>query len=153
MWDEITHAFVAEFTDLSRPSEIVRVVVRLLVAAILGGALGLEREKHGKAAGIRTHMLVAIGSALFVIIGHHGGLADAELSRVLQGLITGVGFLGAGTIIKGSHDEHIQGLTTATGIWLTAAIGVAAGMGREATAILCTVLALIVLALVPKITK
>lgn len=153
MWNDIARTFLAEFADLSQPTEIVRIIVRLLVAGALGGVLGYEREKQGKAAGLRTHMLVAIGSALFVLIPQQNGLEDAELSRVMQGLIAGVGFLGAGAIIKDSHDERIQGLTTAAGIWLTAAIGVAAGLGRESTAILSTVLALIVLSVIPKITR
>jgi putative Mg2+ transporter-C (MgtC) family protein len=143
----------AEFTDISQPAEIVRVILRLLIAAILGGILGYEREQQGKSAGIRTHMLVAIGAALFGLIPQHGGLSEGELSRVLQGLIAGVGFLGAGTIVKGSREEDVHGLTTAAGIWLTAAIGVAAGLGRETTAILSTVLALIVLSIIPKITR
>ena len=80
-------------------------------------------------------------------------MSDADLTRVLQGLIAGIGFLGAGTIVKGGGEEEIKGLTTAAGIWLTAAIGVAAGMGREATAVLSTLLALLILYTVPKITR
>ncbi len=153
MWQEIGGMIVAEFSDLSKPAEIARVIVRLFIAAILGGILGFEREKQGKAAGVRTHMLVAIGAALFVLIPQQGGLSDGELSRVLQGLIAGVGFLGAGTIVKGNGEDRIHGLTTAAGIWLTAAIGVAAGLGRESTAILSTLFALLILAMVPKITR
>jgi putative Mg2+ transporter-C (MgtC) family protein len=78
-------------------------------------------------------------------------MGDAELSRVIQGVIAGVGFLGAGSIVKGGDEASVHGLTTAAGIWLTAAMGVAAGLGREATAILCTLLALIILSLVPSV--
>lgn len=149
-WQEIGATLQEEFSDLPSVSQVVRVVLRLVLAAVLGGALGFEREQKGKSAGLRTHMLVAIGSALFVFIPEQVGVKVADMSRVLQGVIAGVGFLGAGTIIKGKEEENVKGLTTAAGIWLTAAIGVAAGMGREASAVLSTVLALIILALVPK---
>lgn len=149
-WQAIGTTLQEEFSDLPSIPQVVRVFVRLLLAAILGGALGFEREQKGKSAGLRTHMLVALGSALFVFIPEQLGMQVADISRVLQGVIAGVGFLGAGTIIKGKEEENVKGLTTAAGIWLTSAIGVAAGMGREATAVLSTILALIILALVPK---
>jgi len=141
-----------EFSDLPNVSEAVRVTVRLLIAATLGGALGYEREKSGKAAGLRTHMLVSIGAAIFVLVPQQAGVVPADLTRVLQGLIAGIGFLGAGTIVKGesSDDASVKGLTSAAGIWLTAAIGVAAGIGR-ATAFLTTFLALIILTVVPRL--
>ena len=149
-WQEIGTTLQEEFSDLPSIPQVVRVFVRLLLAAVLGGALGFEREQKGKAAGIRTHMLVALGSALFVFIPEQLGMHVADISRVLQGVIAGIGFLGAGTIIKGKEEENVKGLTTAAGIWLTAAIGVAAGMGREATAVLSTILALIILTMVPR---
>ena len=149
-WQEVATTLQEEFSDLPSLSQVVRIVVRLLLAAILGGALGFEREQKGKAAGIRTHMLVALGSALFVLIPEQVGVKVADMSRVLQGVIAGVGFLGAGTIIKGKEEESVKGLTTAAGIWLTAAIGIATGMERESSAVLSTILALIILALVPK---
>ena len=151
-WQEVWDTLRDEFSDLPDAGRATRIVLRLSVAAILGGALGFEREQKGKSAGLRTHMLVAIGAALFVLIPQQAGVSDADLSRVLQGLVAGVGFLGAGTIIKGSGEEEPKGLTTAAGIWLTAAIGVAAGMGRESTAVLSTVLALVILAMHPKVT-
>ncbi len=126
-------------------------MVRLLLAALLGGLVGFQRERRGKAAGLRTHMLVALGAAFFVLIPAQAGMPLADLSRVLQGIITGVGFLGAGTILKRQASEEIEGLTTAAGLWLTAAVGSAAGMGRETSAVLGTVLALIVLSLLPRI--
>ena len=98
-------------------------------------------------------MLVAIGAALFVLIPQQAGASSADLSRVLQGLIAGVGFLGAGAIILGTKQVETQGLTTAAGIWVTAAIGVAAGMGRESTAVLSTLVALFVLSVVPWIVR
>ncbi|AMV28077.1 putative Mg(2+) transport ATPase [Gemmata sp. SH-PL17] len=140
-----------EFSDLPDAAQVTRVVLRLVIAAVLGGVLGYERESKGRAAGTRTHMLVAIGAALFVLIPHLSKVSDADLTRVLQGLVAGIGFLGAGTIVRGSGQEDVKGLTTAAGIWLTAAIGVAAGMGREATAVLATALALFVLHGLPKL--
>jgi len=148
-WDRISATVVSEFSDLPDVEALTRVVMRLLIAALLGGMLGLQREYHGKEAGVRTHMLVAIGSALFVLVPLQAGADAADLSRVIQGVVAGVGFLCAGTILKvsGSGDEQVRGLTTAAGIWLTAAIGIAVGLGREMTGVLCTVLALAVLAL------
>ena len=153
LWGQIATAVAAEFSDLPDVAEFTRLVLRLLLAAFLGGLLGIEREKKGKAAGVRTHMLVSMGAALFVLLATQGGMKDTELSRVLQGVIAGIGFLGAGTILKAEREEKVYGLTTAAGIWLTAAIGVAARLGRESTAVLSTLLALGVLALVPAVFK
>ena len=121
----------------------------LATCSATGGLLGFQRERVGKEAGLRTHMLAALGTAFFVMIPYQAGMPLADLSRVLQGVITGMGFLGAGTILKRPEEEHIEGLTTAVGLWLTAAVGCAAGMGREAS--LGTVLAFIILALLPRI--
>ena len=94
-------------------------------------------------------MLIAIGAALFVLIPQQAGASTADLTRVLQGLTAGVGFLGAGAIILGTRQIETRGLTTAAGIWVTAAIGIAAGMGRESTAVLATLVALFTLTVVP----
>ena len=154
LWQQISDTFVAEFSDFNDVTEITTLIIRLLMAALLGGILGFEREHRGKAAGIKTHMLVAVGSALFVLIPQQAGLSEAELSRVVQGIIAGIGFLGAGAILKkGADEKDLKGLTTAAGIWLTSAIGVAAGLGRESSAILCTLLALIILLFVPRIAE
>lgn len=150
-WHEVWLTLVAEFADITDAKQLTQVSVRLVMAALLGAVLGFEREMKGKAAGVRTHMLVAIGAALFVLVPRMAGADDAALSRVVQGIVAGIGFLGAGTILKG-HDQdasHVKGLTTAAGLWMTAAIGVAAGMGREATALFSTFLALVVLGLMP----
>ncbi len=149
MTEAVIEALRAEFSDVSDPGQLTRLIVRLLLAAALGGALGYEREKSGKAAGLRTHMLVAIGSALFVLVPQQGGMVIGDMSRVIQGIVTGVGFLGAGAIIKHRSEQSVQGLTTAAGVWMTAAIGIACGLGREATAIISTVFALVVLTAVP----
>jgi len=153
MWQEIWNTVLSEFSDIPDATQITRIILRLLVAAALGGLLGYEREQQGKSAEVRTHMLVAIGAALFVLIPQQAGASTADLTRVLQGLIAGVGFLGAGAIIMGTKQVETRGLTTAASIWVTAAIGMAAGMGRESTAILSTLVALFVLSVVPWIYR
>ena len=153
MWQEVWNTVLSEFSDIPDATQITRITLRLLVAAALGGLLGYERESQGKSAGVRTHMLVAIGAALFVLIPQQTGASTADLTRVLQGLIAGVGFLGAGAIILGTKQVETQGLTTAAGIWVTAAIGAAAGMGRESTAVLSTLVALFVLSVIPWIVR
>lgn len=151
-WDEAASTIAAEFSDVGDVAQLTRILVRLLLAAVLGFALGFEREQQGKAAGVRTHMLVSIGSALFVLVPQQSGIEPADMSRVIQGLVAGVGFLCAGTILKQGRDEqHVQGLTTAAGLWMTAAIGMSCGLGREVTAILSALLALAVLSLVPRL--
>ncbi|VTU18640.1 putative Mg(2+) transport ATPase [Variovorax sp. PBL-H6] len=153
-WDQIAATVAAEFSDVGDVAQLTRIAVRLVLASVLGFVLGFEREQQGKAAGVRTHMLVAIGSALFVLIPQQTGIEPADMSRVIQGLVAGVGFLCAGTILKQGRDErHVQGLTTAAGLWMTAAIGMACGLGREVTAVLSTLLALAVLSLVPHVVK
>jgi putative Mg2+ transporter-C (MgtC) family protein len=152
--DEVLDTIASEFSDVTDVAQLTRIVLRLTLAAVLGFVLGFEREQQGKAAGVRTHMLVAIGSAMFVLIPQQTGIVPADMSRVIQGLVAGVGFLCAGTILKQGKDEsHVQGLTTAAGLWMTAAIGMACGLGREATALLSALLALAVLSLVPRLVS
>jgi putative Mg2+ transporter-C (MgtC) family protein len=146
-WHECWMTVQAEFSDLGDAADITRVVVRLTVAVVLGAMLGYERESVGASAGLRTHMLVSLGSALFVLIPLQAGMSVNDVSRVLQGVTAGVGFLGAGAILKQESQNQITGLTTAAGVWLTAAIGVAAGMGREGTAVLSAIFALVILSL------
>lgn len=152
-WMQITNTLVSEFSGLTDLTQATRLLVRLSVAAVLGGLLGIEREQKGKAAGIRTHMLVAMGSAMFILVSQESGILAADMSRVIQGLVAGVGFLGAGTILKGNGEEKVQGLTTAAGIWMTAAIGMAAGLGLEVTAVLSTLLALAIFSLMPQLVR
>jgi putative Mg2+ transporter-C (MgtC) family protein len=152
--DEVLDTLASEFSDVSDVAQLTRIVLRLTLAGALGFVLGFEREQQGKAAGVRTHMLVAIGSAMFVLVPQQAGIAPADMSRVIQGLVAGVGFLCAGTILKQGKDEsHVQGLTTAAGLWMTAAIGMACGLGREVTAVASSLLALAVLALVPRLVS
>ncbi|MRV75149.1 MgtC/SapB family protein [Duganella sp. FT92W] len=148
MWQQVWLTIQQEFSDLGDVRGITQVVIRLLVAVALGAMLGYERESVGASAGLRTHMLVSLGSALFVLIPLQAGMQVADLSRVLQGVIAGIGFIGAGAILKLKDENQITGLTTAAGVWLTSAVGIAAGMGREATAVLSAVFALVILSLV-----
>jgi len=104
-------------------------ILRLGVATGLGGLLGIERHLHGRWAGLRTHMLVAMAAAMFAIAGHVISAGDqAQVTRVIQGIAAGIGFLGAGTILKLSDQLEVKGLTTATSVWLAAALGTAAGL-------------------------
>ena len=142
LWASIRNTIANEFSDLGSVEDVTQVIVRLTFAAILGALLGLERERQGKAAGIRTHMLVAASSALIVLVPLQMGMEGDAMSRVLQGLLAGVGFLCAGAILKLEREEQVHGLTTAAGVWMTSAIGIAAGLGREMTAALATLLVL-----------
>ena len=105
-------------------------ISRLALAAALGALLGYQRESVHSTAGLRTHILVCLGAAFFVLASVEAGQTSADVSRVIQGIVTGVGFLGAGTILKVGDRLEVHGLTTAASIWLTAAIGVGAGLGH-----------------------
>ena len=122
--------------------EILEYGLRLLVAGFLGGLIGYERELRSKEAGVRTHILVALGASLFMIISQHGfaGAARFDAARVAAGVVTGIGFLGGGLIIKKSH---VSGLTTAAGLWVTASIGLGVGGGLYWVAAICAALVLI----------
>lgn len=123
-------------------------LLRLVIAAVLGAAIGFERELHAKEAGIRTHLLVSLGSCLFMILSIYAfeGFYTKEHtsfdpSRIAAQVVTGIGFLGAGTIIF--HKNIIRGLTTAAGLWVTSAIGLACGAGLYILAIISTALVLL----------
>jgi putative Mg2+ transporter-C (MgtC) family protein len=133
--------------------EVLSVSLRLLFAALVGGVIGFERERAGKPAGLRTHMLVSVGAAIFVIAPMALGFKEDALSRIIQGLVTGIGFLGAGAILKSRNKEDVEGLTTAAGIWLTAGLGVAVGLGGLGIAIICVVLAWIILTVLFKLEE
>ena len=134
-------------------AESIRVVVRLLAATLLGAIVGYERERTGKSAGLRTHMLVSLSSAIFVLAPLEAGMTTGDLSRVIQGVSAGIGFIGAGAILKLADTRVIEGLTTAAGIWLTAALGLAAGMGRFGVGAISAVMAWIILAVVARVEK
>ena len=128
--------------------------LRLGVAALLGGTLGLEREWKGHWAGLRTHMMVSIGCAIFVIAGLNlAGESHESVTRVIQGVTAGIGFLGAGTILKLDQKQEIKGLTTASSIWLSAALGSAAGLAEYPLAVSATCVSLFVLAVLGPLEK
>jgi putative Mg2+ transporter-C (MgtC) family protein len=133
--------------------EMVSLTVRLVLALLFGAVIGFQRERMGKAAGLRTHMLVSSGAAVFVIAGAELGMSSDSVARVIQGLITGIGFLGAGAILKIYERREVEGLTTAAGIWMTAALGVSVGLGRFGLALVATVLSLATLSLVGKLER
>jgi putative Mg2+ transporter-C (MgtC) family protein len=153
MLHEIWSTIVLEFSDIPDVETVTKITVRILIAAVLGGILGYERERKSKSAGIRTHILVAVGAAIFIIGPTQAGMSLGDLSRVIQGIIQGIGFLGAGAIIIGTTTRQTQGLTTAASIWIAAAIGIAAGLGMDATAVLTMIIVLFVLSVVPLLTK
>jgi putative Mg2+ transporter-C (MgtC) family protein len=129
----------------------IELMLRLLLAAGLGAAIGVEREIRQKPAGLRTNILIALGSALFVAVsiafGHVGGTSD----RVAAQVVTGIGFLGGGAILRSG--TSVRGMTTAATIWVNAAVGMAAGAGLYAIAIAATVIALVVLAVLPPVER
>jgi putative Mg2+ transporter-C (MgtC) family protein len=122
---------------------LLDLTTRLVVACLLGAILGMEREVHRKAAGLRTNALIAFGSALFTIIGMEMATSGADPSRVASTIVTGIGFLGAGAILR--TGRNVQGLTTAATIWVNAAIGMAVGTGAYGLGVSAAVITLVVL--------
>jgi putative Mg2+ transporter-C (MgtC) family protein len=143
----------SEVTQSIPSAHLVRICIRLFVALAVGGLVGIQRELTHKPAGLRTHMLLALGTALFLITADEAGMSKSDLSRVVQGLATGIGFLGGGAILKLTAEHEIHGLTTAAGLWMTAAAAAAAGLGQLALAVLGVVLGLLVLAAFVKVEK
>ena len=123
--------------------EYSEVLLRLIFAVVCGGLIGLEREVVHKPAGVRTHMLVCLGSALFVLITFD--TLPNETARIIAGIATGIGFLGAGTIFKAKSDVH--GLTTAASIWTVSAVGLSIGLGYYLMTIIAVILVLLILQL------
>jgi putative Mg2+ transporter-C (MgtC) family protein len=126
----------------------------LLAAAVTGCLVGLERQFHGHWAGFRTHMMVSIGSAMFVL-GALGALGEsqADVSRVIQGIAAGIGFIGAGTILKLEPKIEVKGLTTASTIWVASAVGTCCGLQNYPLAVWSTIICLVVLVLLRPIEK
>jgi putative Mg2+ transporter-C (MgtC) family protein len=144
LWQEVT----AGWPD---SVETARIAVRLLVAIGVGGILGAERAHVGKAAGMRTHMLVSLGAAIVVLLPHLTGMSSADVSRIIQGTLTGIGFIGGGVILKMSEQHQILGITTAASIWLTATLGIVTGTGRVGLAIVGAILAFLILTVVARL--
>ncbi|MBX7075329.1 MAG: MgtC/SapB family protein [Pirellulales bacterium] len=131
--------------------DVMSVTIRLCLATLLGAVLGFERSLTGKQAGMRTHMLVSLGSALFVMAAVESGASADAVTRVIQGTATGIGFVGAGAILKVGEENRVRGLTTAANIWLTAAIGTAVGVGRLYLPTLGVILAWFTLSIVERL--
>lgn len=131
-------------------------ITRIVLAALLGGVIGVEREKKGRSAGLRTHILVCTGSSLIMLVSlyvfeMYQGKVPVDPSRIAAGVVTGIGFLGAGTIMGSS--EGVRGLTTAASIWVSSAIGLAVGCGFLSAAIVSTVVTFVTLAFLKHIEK
>jgi putative Mg2+ transporter-C (MgtC) family protein len=132
-------------------SSWLEAILRFLLAVALGAGIGYQRERAGKAAGMRTLILVSAGAALFTLASIFGfGTEGVDVSRVAAGVVVGVGFIGAGVILRGQREEEVAGLTTAATIWTTAAIGLAAGAGMYLVAVIAAAVILGILML-PKI--
>lgn len=144
LWQELSFG-IADQRDLAK------IIIRLIASFILGGIIGFEREMFGKPAGLRTHILVSLGTTVFVLGCIGAGMGFDAQSRVIQGIVTGIGFIGAGSILKLETQNNIKGLTTAAGIWMTSAIGVVVGLGELGLAIIATILTVIVLAVISTI--
>ena|SRR5258707_871219 len=127
----------------------MQMTLRLMLAAGLGAAIGLEREFRQKPAGLRTNILIALGSALFTTVSVQFALVSGTPDRVAAQIVTGIGFLGAGAILR--QGVSVRGMTTAATIWVNAAVGMAAGAGEYAMATIATVVTLVVLAVLPPI--
>jgi putative Mg2+ transporter-C (MgtC) family protein len=131
---------------ISVPQSTLEIVGRLLMATFFGAAIGINRERHGKPAGLRTHALVALGGALFTIIGLLLSREDVSATgRILQGITAGIGFIGAGVIMRQPETQDVHGLTTAAAIWIVSAIGVAVGAGLWRTSLVALALGLFIL--------
>lgn len=121
-------------------------IERLLISAIMGGLIGVERQMHEKPAGLRTHVLVCMGATLFTLLSLSFSSSDAsavDVSRVAAGVVTGIGFLAAGSIFR--DKERVRGLTTAADLWVIAAIGLSIGLGYYSVAVVATIVTLLIL--------
>ena len=143
MWDVLVQELTSGLHD---SKQLARVIIRLLAATILGGLIGIQREHTQKPAGLRTHMLVCLATAA-IVVSCSIGMSQEGLSRVVQGVLTGIGFIGAGTILKLSREHEIKGLTTAASVWMTSAIGLTVGLGALGIGLMITLLTLLILAL------
>jgi len=129
---------------------LIDMVLRLLLAAALGAVIGYQRERANKPAVLRTHILIALGSALFTVVSMFGFGEGVDAARVAAGVVTGIGFIGAGVILRGVRGDHIVGITTAASVWVTAAIGLAAGVGMYLIATIVAAITVLVL-MIPRV--
>lgn len=143
-WEELTYG-------LPNRSQLIHIIIRMTAAILFGAVIGLQREATNKPAGLRTHILVTLGTTVFVVACSIYGMSSDGLSRVIQGIVTGIGFIGAGSILKLNEERDVKGLTTSASVWMAAAIGVAVGLGALGVALMATVITFIVLILAGKI--
>ena len=146
LWEELTRG-------VGDAEHLIIVLFRLLASVLCGGFIGLQREAVGKRAGVKTHILVSLGTTLLVLCCLSFGLGSDGLSRVVQGIITGIGFIGTGSILKINTEHDIHGLTTAASIWVTAAVGIVIGLGLVGLGVIATILSLSVLIIVGSIER
>ncbi len=151
--DTVDHQIIEWFNSINAPwGNLLLIFISLLMAVLLSGTIGFEREYHGHSAGLRTHILVAVGSALVMIISIYGfESVDRDPARLAAQVVSGIGFLGAGTIIQTGTD--IKGLTTATTLWFVMGIGLATGSGNFLIAIIATIVAFVTLVSLRKVEK
>jgi putative Mg2+ transporter-C (MgtC) family protein len=140
-----------DFQGFFNAEQITHLILRVGAAFVAGAIIGYQRERLGKSAGLRTHLLVTVGTALMVAVCYLEGMDHADASRVLQGIITGIGFLGGGVILKLEKDHEIRGLTSAAAIWYVAALGIACGLGRLTIALLGSVVGYIILEFIARL--
>src|SRR4030043_437705 len=129
----------------------LEIVLRLLLATALGAGIGYQRERANKPAGLRTHALICLGSALFTVVSIFGFTDGVDISRVAAAVVTGIGFIGAGVIFRGMRGDRVMGLTTAASVWVAAAIGLAAGVGMYLVATIVAEISVLVL-MIPRVT-
>jgi putative Mg2+ transporter-C (MgtC) family protein len=144
LWNELAFG-------LPERKQFIQVIFRILASVLVAGIIGYQREATGKRAGLRTHVLVSLGSTIFVLGAGNAGMHEDAVSRVIQGVVTGIGFIGAGTILK--KETKIYGLTTAAGLWTTCAIGVMIGLGEVGIAIIGAFVTFLVLQALGQIEK
>ncbi len=146
LWEELT-------AGLTGHDQLLHVFIRLFAAILLGGLIGLQRVNPKKPAGLRTHILVCLGTTAILLSCSPAALSPAGVSRVIQGIVTGIGFIGAGSILKLSEEHLIHGLTVSVRIWTTAAVGIAIGSGQIGIALITTVLTILVLAVLAALDR
>jgi putative Mg2+ transporter-C (MgtC) family protein len=128
----------------------LEIILRLLLAAVCGAVIGFQREWVKKPAGLRTHILISLGAALFTVVSIYGFSGNYDPGRIAAGIVTGVGFLGAGVIFRSMRGDMVMGLTTAASVWIVSAIGLAAGSGLYLITVVVTVISILVL-LIPRV--
>jgi putative Mg2+ transporter-C (MgtC) family protein len=149
----IWQSLAADFDGILSVQQWTQLIVRVAAACFVGGFVGYQRQRLHKAAGVRTHMLVAVGAAFFVAVPYLDGMSKSDISRVVQGVVTGIGFLGAGVIVKSQDAKTVKGLTSAACIWYVAALGIACGLGKLVIAAPGAIVALIILGLIPQLAS